>query len=204
MPDTPKKRKKRDTSGKRQTILDGAVKVFSENGFEASSMDTIAEVAGVSKRTVYNHFKNKKILFQAIVGDFLAEHDSKRPIEYLKDVSLRDQLREFANAELFFNNTPSHRGLSKLLTATFLMDIEIGKAIHSQYEPHKEFLDWLHSAKADGKIRFHSAELAAAMFYGLVEGCLTWNAMMTDGESLKYSDPLLDELIAVFLSRYGV
>jgi hypothetical protein len=29
-----------------------------------------------------------------------------------------------------------------------------------------------------------------------------WNALMTDGESLNYIEPLLAELLAVFLSRY--
>jgi TetR/AcrR family transcriptional regulator of autoinduction and epiphytic fitness len=199
----PKNGKKRDTSEKRQVILDGAIKVFTEQGFEAASMDTIADVAGVSKRTVYNHFQSKEALFQTIVGDFLAEQADYRPIEYAKEKPLADQLKEFAQAELFLINDANRRGLSKLLTATFLMDIEFGKAVHSQYEPHKAFIDWLHSAKADGKIRFQSAELAAEIFYGLVEGCLTWNALMTDGESLKYIEPLLDELLAVFLSRYG-
>jgi TetR/AcrR family transcriptional regulator of autoinduction and epiphytic fitness len=203
MPEAPKKRKKRDTSGKRQAILEGAIKVFTEQGFEAASMDAIAEAAGVSKRTVYNHFQSKEALFQTIVGDFLAEQEGYRPIEYAKEKPLADQLREFAQAELFLINDPNRRGLSKLLTATFLMDIEFGRAVHSQYEPHKAFIDWLHSAKVDGKIHFESAELAAEIFYGLVEGCLTWNALMTGGESLKYIDPLLDELIAVFLSRYG-
>jgi TetR/AcrR family transcriptional regulator of autoinduction and epiphytic fitness len=203
MPDAPKKRKKRDTSEKRQAVLEGAVKVFTEQGFGAASMDAIAETAGVSKRTVYNHFQSKEALFQTIVGDFLAEQEGYRPIEYAKEKSLADQLREFARAELFLINDANRRGLSKLLTATFLMDAEFGKAVHGQYEPHRAFIDWLHSAGADGKIRFQSAELAAEIFYGLVEGCLTWNALMTDGESLKYIDPLLDELIAVFLSRYG-
>ncbi|MDR3160569.1 MAG: TetR/AcrR family transcriptional regulator, partial [Spirochaetaceae bacterium] len=72
MSNAPKKRKKRDTSEKRQVILDGAIKVFTKQGFEAAGMDTIADVAGVSKRTVYNHFRSKEALFQTIVGDFLA------------------------------------------------------------------------------------------------------------------------------------
>ena len=53
-------RKKRDTSKKRLAILDGAIRVFIENGYETSSMDRIAEAAGVSKRTVYNHFPSKE------------------------------------------------------------------------------------------------------------------------------------------------
>ena len=76
MEETGKVRKKRDTSQKRKAILEGAVKVFTKEGFDASSMDHIAEVAGVSKRTVYNHFPSKEILFQAIVADFLKQRDA--------------------------------------------------------------------------------------------------------------------------------
>ena len=59
-------RKKRDTSKKRLAVLDGAVRVFIESGYEASSMDRIAEEAGVSKRTVYNHFASKETSYNFV------------------------------------------------------------------------------------------------------------------------------------------
>jgi len=37
----------------------------------------------------------------------------------------------------------------------------------------------------------------------LVEGCLTWNALLTDGETRTTMDPILDEMIRVFLRAYG-
>ncbi|MCL2486912.1 MAG: TetR/AcrR family transcriptional regulator [Oscillospiraceae bacterium] len=198
-----KKRKERDTSQKRQIILDGAVKVFTENGFESSSMDRIAEVAGASKRTVYNHFSSKEILFQTIVADFLKEREELKPIEYSGERPLREQLREFAAAELFLIDDPVRRGLSRLLTSTFLMNIEFCRATRGQYEPHTALIAWLNAAKADDKMRFQSPELAARMFYGMVEGCLTWGALMSDGATLIDKDMVLDELITIFLSRYG-
>lgn len=197
-----KARKKRDTSLKRKTILEGAIKVFTENGFDASSMDHIAEVAGVSKRTIYNHFPSKEILFQAIVADFLKQRDEIKPIRYTAALSLEEQLKEFAKAELFLINDPVRRGLSKLFTSVFLMDVDFGKRTRSQFEPHKAFVIWLNSAKEDQKLNFQSPELAARIFYGMVEGCLTYPALFTDGESLKYNDPLLNELISVFLACY--
>lgn len=202
MAETGKTRKKRDTSMKRKAILEGAVKVFTKNGFEASSMDTIAEVAGVSKRTVYNHFPSKEILFQAIVADFLKQRDEIKPIRYASALSLEEQLKEFARAELFLINDPVRRGLSKLFTSVFLMDIDFGKNTRSQFEPHKAFIIWLNSANEDQKLSFHSPELAARVFYGMVEGCLTYPALFTDGESLKHIEPLLNELISAFLARY--
>jgi len=41
----------------------------------------------------------------------------------LDSLPLEEQLREFADAELYLIDDPTRRGLSKLLTATFLMDI---------------------------------------------------------------------------------
>ena len=197
-----KARKKRDTSLKRKAIIEGAIKVFTKNGFDASSMDHIAEVAGVSKRTIYNHFPSKETLFQAIVADFLKQRDEIKPIRYASDLSLEEQLKEFAGAELFLINDPVRRGLSKLFTSVFLMDIDLGKKTRSQFEPHRAFIIWLNSAKEDQKLNFQSPELAARVFYGMVEGCLTYPALFSDGESLKYIDPLLNELISAFLACY--
>ncbi len=202
MEEAKKARKKRDTSQKRQSILEGAVKVFTKYGYEASSMDHIAEVAGVSKRTVYNHFPSKEILFQAIVADFLKQRDEIKPIRYASALPLEEQLKEFAKAELFLIDDPVRRGLSKLFTSVFLMNIDFGRKTRGQYEPHKEFIIWLNSAKEDQKLSFQSPVLAARLFYGMVEGCLTYPALFTNGESLKHIDDLLDELIAAFLAFY--
>ena len=202
MTEHKKPRKKRDTSLKRSAILEGAIKVFTKTGFEASSMDYIAEVAGVSKRTIYNHFPSKEILFQEIVADFLKQRDEIKPIKYVSTLSLEVQLKEFAEAELFLINDPIRRGLSKLFTSVFLMDIDFSKKTRSKYEPHRAFINWLNSAKEDQKLHFQSPELAARVFYGMVEGCLTYPALFTDGESLKNTDPLLKELISTFLASY--
>eukprot|EP01132_Coremiostelium_polycephalum_P009542 gene9542-11697_t len=48
---------------KRQQILDGANRVFSQMGFDAASMNDITREAGVSKGTIYVYFNNKEELF---------------------------------------------------------------------------------------------------------------------------------------------
>lgn len=55
------------TDRKRAAILDAAVRQFRAAGFDNTSMDRIADAANVSKRTVYNHFPSKELLFAAIV-----------------------------------------------------------------------------------------------------------------------------------------
>lgn len=52
---------------KRGQILDGAKRVFMEQGFEAASMNDITRAAGVSKGTIYVYFENKEDLFGSLI-----------------------------------------------------------------------------------------------------------------------------------------
>ncbi|WP_240989284.1 TetR/AcrR family transcriptional regulator [Salipiger mangrovisoli] len=54
---------------KRRQILDGAWRVFVDQGFDAASMNSICKAAGVSKGTLYVYFENKEDLFVALVED---------------------------------------------------------------------------------------------------------------------------------------
>jgi AcrR family transcriptional regulator len=58
-----------DEDGKRRQILDGAMRVFLDKGFDAASMSEIARAAGVSKGTLYVYFADKQSLFDAIVQE---------------------------------------------------------------------------------------------------------------------------------------
>lgn len=52
---------------KREKILAGGLKVFLAHGFDGASVDKIAAEAGVSKPTIYTHFKDKNHLFSCLV-----------------------------------------------------------------------------------------------------------------------------------------
>ncbi len=119
--------KSRDKSKKREAILNGAIDVFIRMGYEPASMDKIAETAGVSKRTVYNHFGSKENLFQAIVNDFLAQRQSLKTITYDPARKLEEQLMAFANAEIFLIDSPRRLGLSRFLTMVFLKDTDYAR-----------------------------------------------------------------------------
>ncbi|MEC9405093.1 MAG: helix-turn-helix domain-containing protein, partial [Pseudomonadota bacterium] len=49
----------------RERILTAANKLFYAEGIRAVSLDTIAEKAGITKKTVYYHFKSKDDLIEA-------------------------------------------------------------------------------------------------------------------------------------------
>jgi len=54
------------------TILAGARRLFTERGFEATSIDDIAEAAGVAKGAVYHHFASKEAVFLRVLEDVQA------------------------------------------------------------------------------------------------------------------------------------
>jgi TetR/AcrR family transcriptional repressor of mexJK operon len=68
---------------KHRAIMDAATRVFLREGYTGASVDAIAAEAGVSKRTIYNHFEDKERLFLAVVRSTLAsvEADFDRALE---------------------------------------------------------------------------------------------------------------------------
>lgn len=57
------KREEKKQSNKR-AILDSAISLFNENGYEKTSISEIARKAGVGKGTVYSYFDNKKSIIK--------------------------------------------------------------------------------------------------------------------------------------------
>lgn len=55
------------SAAKREAILDAAQAIFLDSGYAACSMDAVAAGAGVSKATIYAHFKGKDELFAAVM-----------------------------------------------------------------------------------------------------------------------------------------
>lgn len=195
-------RKKRDTSKKHNDIIQGAIRVFINQGYELANMDEIAIAANVSKRTIYNHFESKEMLLQAVVRYFLRARQSLRPVKYDSSSPLENQLLEFIEAELYLVNDPIRRGLSRFLTSYFLIDISFASSLQEQQPPQLDFIKWFEEAVRDQRLYGKSATLAARIFYGMIEGCLTWPALMSHGESLKQSKESIPEIIQTFLSRY--
>ncbi|RII20745.1 transcriptional regulator BetI [Streptomyces sp. YIM 130001] len=65
---TPSAKTLREGSApKRAAILAAARELFLADGFDRSSVDAVAARAGVSKRTVYDYFGDKRTLLKAVV-----------------------------------------------------------------------------------------------------------------------------------------
>lgn len=52
---------------KKQVILEAALKVFSASGFKGATIDMIAREAGIAKGLLYNYYKSKEELLDALI-----------------------------------------------------------------------------------------------------------------------------------------
>ena len=58
---------------RRRQLFDVALTLFAEHGYAATTMDDIAEAAGVTKPLVYQHFDSKRALYLELLDVFSHE-----------------------------------------------------------------------------------------------------------------------------------
>jgi len=81
-------------------IDSAARRLFASRGYAGTSMAEIAAAAGVSKATVFHHYRSKRELYEALLGDaFAGFRDQVIPL-LDTERDLQDSLREFAAAHL--------------------------------------------------------------------------------------------------------
>lgn len=87
----------------RDKILDAAARMFSRSGYHRSSMDEIAQEAGVAKGTLYYHFPGKAQMFQALITEGLQMITETIKAEINRDHSLQEQIETVIrlNVDLF-------------------------------------------------------------------------------------------------------
>ncbi len=142
------------TDRKRDAIIQAAIAEFRENGFNGTSMDRVAAVADVSKRTVYNHFPSKEELFEAILMRMWERSQAPDELAYTPDRPLRDQLLELLTQKMRLLNDASFIDLSRAAMADLMHSPERARAITAKLTAKEEGLSrWLRAAQQNGCLR---------------------------------------------------
>ena len=100
---------------KRQQILTAAKKLFLKCGYHGSSMNQIAQEAGVTKLTVYNHFQDKANLFACAIAATCEELISARPLNLQADSDFNKEFIHACDLALNIINLPEAIKLELLL-----------------------------------------------------------------------------------------
>jgi len=85
----------------RRAIMDAAIKLFPEKGFENTTVGQLAKEAGVGKSTIYGYFQSKNEIFLAfcedeidfVFTDLAKERDPDTPIQKQLLTLFMEQLR---------------------------------------------------------------------------------------------------------------
>lgn len=80
----------------KEKIFDVSLDLFSQKGFDAVSVREIAREVGIRESSIYNHYKNKEAILDAIIDYFMSELQQSGPPEEDADL-LMDQ-----GPEVFF------------------------------------------------------------------------------------------------------
>jgi len=76
-------KKKTSSLSKRELLIKTALELFAKNGLHATGVDSIVEQSGVTKKTLYAHFRSKDELVLAVLRyyDGLARNEFMRRVE---------------------------------------------------------------------------------------------------------------------------
>jgi TetR/AcrR family transcriptional regulator, mexJK operon transcriptional repressor len=159
-------------------LLDVATRLFMERGFDGTSIDTVAEAAGVSKPTVYARYQDKRDLFAAVlrgrVLKWLAPVSAAAEAEAIETSpkSIKTTLHELSRHMVAYTLAPEAGALHRILSAQAVQFPELAKLAMEEgwLRAVRGVSSILRQSAARGHIKVDDPELAADMFLNLVLG----------------------------------
>lgn len=117
----------------REKILAAAEEVFLHHGFLGANMDAVADAAGVSKQTVYAHYKSKEALFIQVVEHMTggAAHAIGEDVDDdFEGMSAEDFFIRVAIDQLLVVMTPRLMRLRRMVIGEVERFPELGRSLH--------------------------------------------------------------------------
>jgi AcrR family transcriptional regulator len=123
----------------RQLILTAALEAFVENGYDKTSMDDIVKRSGLSKGTLYWHFKNKHDLFLATMQMIMGQIDmGLSDLAQQIDIPAAERLRTlFSRVVAMLETDPKFAGL---IANAFFQSYQNAEAREIMAEAYKVYI----------------------------------------------------------------
>lgn len=195
------------SSKKRQDILKAAIYEFKNNGFDSTSMDQIALTAEVSKRTVYNHFASKELLFDGILEQMMSLLKTSVVVQYQADVPLEEQLKDFCRQEIALLNSQEFTDLAKVCLSQAIHNPErINEALVKVESRDGDLTSWIKAAQNDNKLKPVDSEFATNQFFALIKAFCFWPQLIQDQPfpDEAAQETIINSAVEMFLGYYRV
>lgn len=118
----------------RKRLLDAAARLFARNGFQATSVDDVAEAAGFSKGALYYNFSSKDDLFEALVEESIGQMIGSLETALAGARTIEDKL---AAMQRVLTEEERHKGRQRLefeVLTQALRDRKLRKTVGTAYE----------------------------------------------------------------------
>ncbi len=194
-------------TAKRQQIMEGARRVFLQDGFDGASIGDIVRAAGVSKGTLYAYFHSKEKLFEALVIE-----DRRKQAEVLFTLDESDNdvarvLRRLGRSFLDMLLRPDNLDFLRIVIGASTKFPQIGKAFFDAGPCHgtTRLACYLRRLAEQGVLSVDDPQLAARQFLDLCKTGIHLRMMLGDrtAPTTDEIDCNLDSAIKVFLAAYG-
>jgi AcrR family transcriptional regulator len=156
-----------------ERIYSAARDLFAKQGFDATTVDEIAEASDVAPATFFNHFKSKQALLGLMTGEVF-EYLHAMTQEHLEGAgSSRDKLRRFMVAATL--GIESSRGVARDVLLEFMRTDGSPEGPHPYLERLVEpFIDLVREGQRSGEFRTdHDAAFLTQMALGMMNSAIT-------------------------------
>ncbi|HLQ38526.1 MAG TPA: TetR family transcriptional regulator [Planctomycetota bacterium] len=184
----------------RARLIETATAAFAQHGYAGSSLDRIAERAGVTKGGVYFHFAGKEELFFAVVDHWRQRRRRALSVPDVGAAGAAEALRQFLTRYLAFHfDAPEAAHLLRVL-ATELR----GGFTARLREDDRQEQRWLRASIRELLVQGHDGSLfvddpafAAFQLAATVTGVLEqWHSAPADVEVFCHAEQLARALVA--------
>ena len=190
-----------------QTIATAASELFVELGFQATTMDKVAQRAKISKLSIYRHFENKEALFSAAIAAHCHQFAPLALIEGI-DGSAADQLMLVGTSLLRTLLSPDVRSVEAMLMADQTNQKSLSK-LHYEAGPAyviAQIEALLHQLHAKAALKVPDPHQSARLFAALLKGSdLLLRARFDEG--IAGDDHEIDaycrSAVAMFIAAHG-
>ena len=155
---------------KRDELVQKALGAFYRNGFNATGMDMLVKETGISKTSMYKHFRTKEDLILAVLR-LRDEHFRNWMYRRMEELAStpRDQLIAMFDALQEWFSEPGYKGCMFIKASSEYQDTS--HPIHQQSADHKRMLE-RHVCELTRKARLSNPEILARQHLLLKEGAI--------------------------------
>ena len=145
-----REKKKRET---RQAIMQAAITLFAEKGFEKTSIEELAKTAGIGKGTIYGYFQTKNDILHAFCEDELESLHQELTSNADQEIPLLQQMVAIYMSE--FHKIIENREFARLFLrqTTFPRNVDLERHLVHEDNYFKLLFPLLEKAQERGELR---------------------------------------------------